>query len=192
MKQRETAESRPQSSMWLQRSSVVGYELPIVGGLLTAAGYYLGVEVGANFTLAPQPVSTLWPPNAILFGALLLAPPRHWWVFILAVLPVHLSAQLTNGVSLSMSLLWFVSNVSEALIGAAGIRRYVSGPMLLDSSRQIALYFLFAFLATFVSSFIDASFVAVAQGAGIDYWGIWKDSLLLEHPGDGDRHTRPW
>jgi signal transduction histidine kinase len=175
VKQLETAELRLEARVPWLRLSADRHELPILGGLLTAVGYYLGVEAGSNFTLAPQPVSTLWPPNAILFGALLLAPARHWWIFLLAVLPVHLSAQLSNGVALSMSLLWFVSNVSEALIGAVAVRHYVRGPLLLDSSRQITVFLVCSVLATFLSTFLDTGFVALMDtAASLDYWTVWR------------------
>src|SRR5580704_10515409 len=57
--------------------------------LLVAVGYYAGTKIGFFLTPAQQPISTFWPPNAILLAALLLAPPRRWWAFLLAVLPAQ-------------------------------------------------------------------------------------------------------
>jgi len=45
---------------------------------LVFAGYYLGTRVGLALTFLPNPISVLWPPNAILFAALLLVPFRMW------------------------------------------------------------------------------------------------------------------
>ena len=73
-------------------------------------------------TAAPFPLSVLWPPNALLFAALLLAPRRWWWLFIAASFPAHLLAELQGNVPVSMVLCWFVSNVTEALIGASFVR----------------------------------------------------------------------
>mgnify|MGYP001317640136 CR=1 FL=1 len=39
---------------------------------VVAVAYYIGVRVGLALTMKTQPVSTLWPPNAILLAALLL------------------------------------------------------------------------------------------------------------------------
>ena len=39
-----------------------------------AVAYYVGARIGFALTPTPLPVSTLWPPNAILLAALLLAP----------------------------------------------------------------------------------------------------------------------
>ena len=134
-------------------------------------GYYIGARVGFALTLHPVPVSTLWPPNAILLSALLLAPSRWWWALILAALPAHLLAELGSGIPLPMVLCWFVSNSAEALMGAVGVRLLVTGPLLLDSFRQVLVFLLFpVFLAPFLSSFLDAGFVQLNRFGQSGYW----------------------
>src|SRR6476469_9344050 len=88
-------------------------------GLWVFAGYYLGCKIGFALTFEPHPVSVLWPPNSILVAALLLTPPRTWWLVLFAAFPAHLAAQLQSQVPLTMILCWFISNCCEALIGAA-------------------------------------------------------------------------
>ena len=90
-------------------------------------GYYLGARLGLALTFVPNPVSVLWPPNSVVFAALVLLPVRSWWVVAAAALPAHLLAEVQGGVPIAMVLCWFVSNMSEALIGAAMIvtDRYV-------------------------------------------------------------------
>ena len=94
--------------------------------LLVALGYYLAARVGFAFTLQPHPISTLWPPNALLLAVLLLAPARHWWWLLGAALPAHLFAEVQSGVPLAMVLGWYVSNCSEALIGAGLVRAWTA------------------------------------------------------------------
>jgi integral membrane sensor domain MASE1 len=91
-------------------------------GLLVGAAYYLGSLIGFALTFPNSAVSTLWPPNAILFAALLVTPTQKWWVVFCSVLPLHLLVQLQSGVPILMNLFWFVSNFSEALLGAIGVR----------------------------------------------------------------------
>src|SRR2546423_14374307 len=91
---------------------------PAIAAALTGVGYYVGAKIGFALTFQPHPVSTLWPPNSILLAALVLMPFRRWWLFLLAVLPVHFLIELQSGVPLPMILCWFVSNSSEAIIGA--------------------------------------------------------------------------
>ena len=143
--------------------------------LAVAIGYYAGAKVGFALTAVPQPVSTLWPPNAILLAALLLAPVRWWPGILLAAFPAHLAVELGSGVPLSMVLSWFVSNSAEALIGAAGVRRFSDRPVQFDTFRQVGIFVVFAaILAPFLSSFLDAAFVEW-NGWGTDtYWQVWR------------------
>jgi integral membrane sensor domain MASE1 len=57
-----------------------------VPALLVALGYYLAARLGLALTLQPHPISTLWPPNALLMAALLLVPARSRWVLLAAAL----------------------------------------------------------------------------------------------------------
>ena len=143
--------------------------------LAVALGYYLGARIGFALTPAPQPVSTLWPPNAILLAALLLTPGRWWPGILLAAFPAHLAVELGSGVPLSMVLSWFVSNSAEALIGAAGVRRFSDRPVQFESFRQVGVFVVFAaILAPFLSSFLDAAFVQWNAWGTDSYWHVWR------------------
>jgi signal transduction histidine kinase len=123
-------------------------------------GYYLAARLGFAFTMQPHPLSTLWPPNALLLAVLLLAPTRDWWWLLAAALPGHLFAEVQSGVPSAMVLGWYVSNCSEALIGAGIVRALVPFPMRLDTLRSVTVLLGGAVLAApLLSSFIDAAFV---------------------------------
>ena len=66
-----------------------GFSTPAMAALAGLA-YLFAAELGMTLTMRPQPISTLWPPNAILFGLLLLTPRRRWWVVLLGAFPAHL------------------------------------------------------------------------------------------------------
>jgi len=140
-----------------------------------AVAYYVGARIGFALTAAPTPVSTLWPPNAILLAGLMLSPPRWWPGILLAAFPAHLAVELGSGVPLSMVLSWFVSNSAEALIGAVGVRRFTDRPAQLDSFRQVTIFVAFAaILAPFLSSFLDAAFVQWNGWGTGGYWQVWR------------------
>src|SRR5687768_15158608 len=80
--------------------------------VLVCIAYYVGAKLGLALTFQPHPVSVLWPPNAILFAALLLVHPSRWVPVLLAALPAHLLAELQGGIPLLMVLSWYVSNVA--------------------------------------------------------------------------------
>ena len=136
-------------------------------------GYYLAARLGFAFTLKPSPISTLWPPNALLLAALLLVPSRQWIWLIVAVLPAHLAAELQSRVPVAMVLGWYVSNCSEALIGAALVRAFVPGVPRLDSLRSAAVLLLGAGLAApLASSFLDAALVRIIGWGQGSYWQL--------------------
>src|ERR1700747_1269855 len=104
------------------------------------AGYYLGCKIGFALTFQPHPVSVLWPPNSILVAALLLTPFRLWWFVLVAAFPAHLAAQLQGDVPPLMIVCWFISNASEALIGAGLTCYFVGGPMRFTSLRKVGIF----------------------------------------------------
>src|SRR5437763_449242 len=144
-------------------------------GLLTFVGYYLGARLGFALTFQPHPISVFWPPNSVLLAALLLTPPRIWWFLLLAAFPAHLIAELQSQVPPTMVVCWFVSNCSEALIGAALTRYLLQDSVRFDNLRSVALFcFCGAFLGPFLSSFIDAGFVKMNGWGQGNYLEIWR------------------
>jgi len=142
--------------------------------LLTGTAYYMGAVVGFALTFAPQPISILWPSNAILLGVLLLAPLAWWPLLLVAVFFAHLLAEMQSGVPLPMMLGWFVSNCSEAIIGAAGTRLFLNGPLRFDSFRHVCIFLLVCvFFAPFLSSFIDIGAVRLLHWGEGSYWQLW-------------------
>src|SRR2546429_3962194 len=147
----------------------------VVTGLLVFAAYYVGAKIGFALTFRPHPVSVLWPPNSILLAALLLTPVRVWWVILLTAFPAHLAAQLQSNVPPAMILCWFISNSCEALIGAGCVRYLIDRPVRFDRLGNVGIFVFFAaFLAPFLSSFVDAAFVALNQWGQDSYWQVWR------------------
>ena len=141
--------------------------------LAVAVGYYLAARLGFAFTLQPHPISTLWPPNALLMAALLLTPARSWWVLLAAALPAHLLAELQSGVPLAMVLGWYASNCSEALIGAGLVCVFVPCPLRLDSLRTAGIFLVLGGVAAPLgSSFLDAALVKLIGFGEGDYWTL--------------------
>ena len=166
------------SNQSIAAPSLKGLPRQIFIAVLVAAGYYLGTRIG--FALTPQgiPISTLWPPNAILLAAFLLTQPRMWWVLLLAVLPAHLLIQLPAGVPLTTACGWFLSNTAEALVGAACVRRFKKPEELFESISGVLTFLAFAVVfAPLASSFIDAA-VVVTTGFGKGYWELWTSRLF--------------
>jgi len=152
----------------------------VVAAALVCTGYFVGAQVGFAFTIHPSPVSTLWPPNSILLAALLLAPTRTWTILLLAAFPAHLVIQLANDIPMTMILLWFISNCSQALIGATCVRHFTGGPLRFDDSRHVGVFVFGSIVGVFVSCFLDAGFVELAGGWGgeVAFWQLWRSRFF--------------
>ncbi len=161
-----TADTRESSVAARGTFSLVG------AALLVGISYYVGTRIGFAWTPKGQPNSAFWPPNAILLAALLLAPRKAWWTFFLAVLPVHMFAQLQVGVPAWTAMGWFITNSFEAFIGAYCITKFSDSEKRFDSPRGIFVFVIFGVLvAPLSTSFLDAAAVVIT-GWGRDYWHL--------------------
>jgi signal transduction histidine kinase/integral membrane sensor domain MASE1 len=139
-----------------------------------AVAYYAGAEIGLALTIPPATTSILWPPNSILTAAFLLVPVRSWWVCLLAALPVHIFLELGAGFPPLLVGALFLTNSSEALIAASGLRLLSDSPTRFDTFRRVAAFIgCAAIAAPVLSSFADA---AVVHGTTDQpYWLVWRN-----------------
>lgn len=150
---------------------------PSALAVLAAITYYAASQIGFLMTPAGSPISTFWPPNAILLAILFLTPLRIWWLILLAVLPAHLFIQLRTDIPLMSSLGWYVGNCGEALLGAACLRACKKGKPLFNSLSGVTLFLAVGVLfPVLLTSFIDAGGVVVT-GLGHNYWTLWATRL---------------
>ena len=146
--------------------------------VLVSVGYFAGAKLGFALTASRQPISTFWPPNAILLAAFMLAPVRIWWILLLAALPAHLISELDKGVPLSTAIGWFVSNAGEGMIGAACILRFRKKETVFNSVSGLMIFIAFGVVfAPLLTSFVDAESVVIT-GWAKDYWALWSTRLL--------------
>ena len=130
-----------------------------LGALALAAGYYATAQLGEALGFPNAPVSALWLPNALVMGALLIAPRRYWWFYLLAILPAHLIAQLPlPDVALLRVLTQYVLNCATALIGALAIAHFEPGTHRFDRVLPAwRLVFFGGLVAPFMTSVLMAA-----------------------------------
>src|SRR5215475_633853 len=91
----------------------------IRNGVIVAVAYYVGAEIAFLIgTLSDRIFAPFWPPNIVLFCALLLSSPRQWWIYVLAALPAHVAAELRVGMPPAQVLVAFATNCSVAVFNA--------------------------------------------------------------------------
>jgi len=140
----------------------------------TSAGYYVGAQIGFELRFPNSPHSILWPPNAILLAAFMLMPVKLWAWCVIAVLPAHIAISLPAGVPLIPMFGFYVTNTSQAILGA-GLFRFLVVRRGIETAhiRMIAFIAFGVFLAPILLSFAD---VAIAIGSGWTtntYWQAW-------------------
>jgi PAS domain S-box-containing protein len=146
--------------------------------LLVCAGYYAGALIAQSLRFPNSHLSLLWPPTAIVLAALLLAPPRLWWMFLVAVSPVHIFVQLQDGVPALGILSQLIGNFGQALVAATSVRYFVKGELHLDNFRAVIIFTLCAaLLAPFLVSGV-AAYLYVLSGWEQDYWYAWRARVL--------------
>ncbi len=160
-----TATRQPRLRTWAGIAALVG------------VGYFLGVLVGFLLRFPPATTSILWPPNAILTAALLLTPLRLWWVCLAGALPVHFLVHMSAGWPLSLIAPLFLTDCSEALIAAGGVRLLSDAPHRFDTLRRVGAFVVAAGLAApILSSFADAAVLHAIQGE--PYWTVWRTRVF--------------
>jgi two-component system, LuxR family, sensor kinase FixL len=148
-----------------------------VAALAVCLGYFVGANIGFILRLPPATPSILWPPNSILTATLLLAPPRRWWIYLLAALPAHLVVELPVISPASLVFVLFATNCLEALIGAVAVRALSDAPARFDTLARVAAFVVGAgMLGPFLSSFVDAG--AVSLLVGEPYVSVWRTRFL--------------
>jgi signal transduction histidine kinase len=152
----------------------------VVKVLLVCAGYYAGAIAGISFGFPPAGISTIWPPNAIVLAALLLEPPRAWWVYALAALPTHLHVVATfqPGVTLPVMFSQFAGNAVHILVAAAAVRVAASAPPRFDSLRGMASFILFAAIGATAVAAVVAVGLFVLIGWVTDFWLAWRQRFF--------------
>jgi two-component system sensor kinase FixL len=146
-------------------------------GLAVGIGYYAGAVLGLLLKLPNATPSVVWPPNAILTAALLLSPPRLWPFALASALPAHIVLERAAGWPLPLVLTLFLTNCSEAVIGATIVHIWSDEPRKFDTLRRVAIFIVgAALIAPFVSSFPDAAAVTVFQQE--QFWRVWSSRLF--------------
>lgn len=146
--------------------------------LALGLAYYLGAKLGMHLSVRSSPISLLWPPNALLLGALLVAPRRWWWLLVASAVPAHLLAQLQWSVPLPVALVWLASNVGEAVTGAALARWSAGGRVRLNSVRAVMTFLGAATVASVLSSYFAAVFLRMIGGVELGQAEIWHARLF--------------
>jgi len=140
-----------------------------VGPAATALAYLLSAMVGEALAFPSAPVSALWAPNAILFAALLLAPMNRWWIYLAAIIPVHVLAQVAD-TPLPQIGIQYIVNCAEAVISAAALVRFEAEPRRLGQLSAMTNLVLIGGIAAPLITSVAMAMAFVPLGLTGDFW----------------------
>jgi signal transduction histidine kinase len=154
------------------------------GPLFVALAYLIGAEAAFFVgTLSDRIFAPFWPPNVILFCALLMVPGRRWWLYIAAVFPAHVVAELQVGMPAGQLLVAFLTNGAVAVLNAAAVRRFLGERPWFGDLRKTALYVLITAGINPALVALGGAFVPILGGGSIAnyelYWTYWYVSNAL-------------
>jgi PAS domain S-box-containing protein len=148
----------------------------IAAGLAVfGVAYYFAYRFGMSFSQSvPAP---LWFPDAVLLSALLLTPPRFWWVLVLATAPIRFGLVRVPGGPPGWFLVASFANDSlKALVSAAILRKALRDPTRFDRLRDFGVFVGVAVLAVPVLSAVAGAAAWTALGRG--FWPSWQKWFL--------------
>src|SRR5262245_44834075 len=147
----------------------------IRGPALLALIYFLGAEAAFCIgTLSDQIFALFWPPNVVLFCALLIVPQRRWWLYIAAAFPAHVIAEVGVGMPAPQLLVAFATNCMVALLNAYGVRHFVGDPPWFGTFKKASRYIIIAAGVRPALAALGGGFVpSLGGGALANYWIDW-------------------
>ena len=141
---------------------------------LFEATFYFAYRYAMSFGQAAA--SPFWFPDSVLLCALLMVPPRRWWIYVLAPLPIRLLAPVSADLPLWFLLTTFAIDSAKGLLAAVALRRFLRNPIRFETGREFAFYCLFAvLLIPAAGAFIGAT---ARHFLGFDYWLAWEQWFL--------------
>jgi signal transduction histidine kinase len=152
--------------------------------VIVAIAYYLGAEIAFLIgTLSDRIFAPFWPPNIVLFCALLITPPRQWWIYIAATFPAHVLAELRVGMPASQLIVAFVTNCLVAMFNAFAVQRLMVAPPWFGTIRKTIIYVLITAFVSPALCALGGAFVQILGGGSINdyglYWARWYASNAL-------------
>ncbi len=142
--------------------------------LLFAVAYLAAFGYSSFF--AQNASAPLWFPDSVLLCALLLAPKKKWWLYILATIPIRFLPGLSPHVAFWFLLATFVNDAMKASLAAYLLRRSSGNFPPLNTLRRFTSYLVIAVLMLpLLSAILGAS---ARYALGYPFWTSYAQWFL--------------
>lgn len=149
----------------------------VLSVLLFAAAFFLLQRLTFLLRFSPYDRTTIWTPGALLLTALLLTPPRRWWVYY-AGLCLGAFAAYQGDVTIPPwnALLAAQFHFGAVVIGVWGVSRFSRDPLFGDPAALLVFVVAVGVIVP-IATTTPVDFVRWMQGAD-DVWPVALRSVL--------------
>jgi PAS domain S-box-containing protein len=141
--------------------------------LLFAAAFCVVQRLTFTLRFPPSYRTTIWTPGALLFAALLLAPPRRWWVYCVGVsLGVFAAYYEDTVIPVAITMAQVPFYCVMLGLGAWGIRRFSSNPLFGNLNALTVFVLIAVVLVPAVDQTVE---VAIRFLSGAEH--VWSASV---------------
>ncbi len=138
--------------------------------------YYAGAWFGVQYSAPTSGIALIWPPNAVLLAAFLLARPREWPWYAAVVVAAELVAAVPT-FPLVAATAFSLVNVFEATVAAAWLRRIAGPRFRFDRLRDGVAYVVIAGIVVPAVAALAGAAIYLALGATeagfLAQWRLW-------------------
>jgi PAS domain S-box-containing protein len=139
-------------------------------------GFFLAGLVGSLLSAPHATSANFWLPAGVFVSVLLLNPTRDWPWLALAVLPANLAFDYIHdpAPNLELILIFYCSNVIQAVLGSWLVRRFVAEyPTLCTLNEFWGVMVLGGILSAVVGAIIGAAALTIS-GLSPSFFGAWS------------------
>jgi|GEM_PF-1796294 len=109
--------------------------------------YYVMVVISLKLHLSTSTLSLIWPSNALLVAALTLSERRHWWMYLLAVIPAHIAAMHAYHPGFWWITYQIVFNSLLAVVCALVLQRFRPEILHFETLKEVLIFLAVSIIA---------------------------------------------
>lgn len=159
-------------SAYRQQAKIVTHRIVLM--VTVGFAYYISAWFGISQTITNEGIAILWPPNAILLSALLLATPKLWPYILTAAFTAEIIAGLPS-FPLWAAISFGLINAFETLLAATLIRRGLNEPFDFTNLRRASRFLLFGpILAAAIAAVFGATVYLFLDRSGSTFPSLWR------------------
>ena len=154
------------------------------GPVLLALLYFASVLISVRLTREASGFITFWPSTGFLLAALLVAPERTYWRYLVAACAAAWAANMVMQTPILLSVGFISANIFAVLMTVFLIRRRRADPATFINSKGVATFVTSTFLSSLAATLL--AFV-VAPREGLEpllsfFAAVWLGMILVAPP----------